>query len=87
MAERSIRQRELMSVLDSDEGLAAEEALNEKALTIIRRIQDKLNGTDFEDRAESGESLDVVDQVQRLTIKATSVENLSQLFIGWCAFW
>jgi len=87
MAERSIRQRELMSVLDSDEGLAAEEALNEKALKIIRRIQDKLNGTDFEDRAESGESLDVVDQVQRLTIKATSVENLSQLFIGWCAFW
>ena len=67
--------------------LAAEEALNEKALKIIRRIQDKLNGTDFEDRAESGESLDVVDQVQRLTIKATSVENLSQLFIGWCAFW
>jgi len=87
MVERSMRQRELLSILDSDEGLAAEEALNEKALKIIRRIQDKLNGTDFEDRAESGESLDVVDQVQRLTVQATSVENLSQLFIGWCAFW
>jgi phosphatidylinositol kinase/protein kinase (PI-3 family) len=87
MAERSMRQRELMSILDGDEGLEAEEALNEKALKIIRRIQDKLNGTDFEDRAESGETLDVVDQVQRLTVQATSVENLSQLFIGWCAFW
>lgn len=87
MAERSMRQRELLSILDGDEGLAAEEALNEKALKIIRRIQDKLNGTDFEDRAETGESLDVVDQVQRLTVQATSVENLSQLFIGWCAFW
>lgn len=87
MVERSMRQRELLSILDSDEGLAAEEALNEKALKIILRIQDKLNGTDFEDRTESGESLDVVDQVQRLTVQATSVENLSQLFIGWCAFW
>ena len=87
MVERSIRQRELLSILDGDEGLAAEEALNEKALKIIRRIQDKLNGTDFEDRAENGETLDVVDQVQRLTVQATSVENLSQLFIGWCAFW
>jgi phosphatidylinositol kinase/protein kinase (PI-3 family) len=87
MVERSMRQRELLSILDGDEGLAAEEALNEKALKIIRRIQDKLNGTDFEDRAENGESLDVIDQVQRLTVQATSVENLSQLFIGWCAFW
>ena len=87
MAERSMRQREMMSILDGDEGLEAEEALNEKALKIIRRIQDKLTGTDFEDRAESSETLDVVDQVQRLTVQATSVENLSQLFIGWCAFW
>ena len=87
IAERSMRQRELLSILDGDDGLAAEEALNEKALKIIRRIQDKLNGTDFDDRAENGEPLDVVDQVQRLTVQATSVENLSQLFIGWCAFW
>lgn len=87
MVERSMRQRELLSILDGSEGNAAEEALNEKALKIIRRIQEKLNGTDFEDRAESGEALDVVDQVQRLTVQATSVENLSQLFIGWCAFW
>jgi len=87
MVGRSMRQRELFSILDGDEGLAAEEALNEKALKIIRRIQDKLNGTDFEDRTDNGETLDVVDQVQRLTVQATSVENLSQLFIGWCAFW
>ena len=87
MVERSMRQRELLSILDGSEGNAAEEALNEKALKIIRRIQEKLNGTDFEDRAESGEASDVVDQVQRLTVQATSVENLSQLFIGWCAFW
>lgn len=87
MSERTMRQRELSSLLDGEDGLAAEEALNEKALKVIRRVQDKLAGTDFEDRADNGMPLDVVDQVQRLIVQATSVENLSQLFIGWCAFW
>jgi phosphatidylinositol kinase/protein kinase (PI-3 family) len=85
--ERSMRQRELLSLLEGDDGLAHEEALNEKALKVIRRVQDKLTGTDFPDRAENGEPLDVVEQVQRLIVQATSVENLCQLFIGWCAFW
>ncbi|KAL3925177.1 MAG: hypothetical protein SGILL_000585 [Bacillariaceae sp.] len=85
--ERSLRQREVLSLLEGDYCQEAEETLNEKALKVIRRVQDKLNGTDFEDRAETGEPLDVVNQVQRLTVQATSVENLAQLFIGWCAFW
>ncbi len=86
--ERSIRQRGLLSLLDNEEGgLAHEEALNEKALKVIRRVQDKLAGTDFPDRDENGDPLDVVDQVQRLIVQATSLENLCQLFIGWCAFW
>jgi FKBP12-rapamycin complex-associated protein len=81
---RSLRQREVMSLLEGQEGTANEEALNEKALKVIRRVQDKLSGTDLD---ENGESLDVPDQVQRLIVQATSSENLSQLFIGWCAFW
>jgi phosphatidylinositol kinase/protein kinase (PI-3 family) len=85
--ERSMRQRELRSLLEGEDGLAHEEALNGKALKVIRRVQDKLTGTDFPDRADNGEPLDVVDQVQRLIVQATSVENLCQLFIGWCAFW
>ena len=85
--ERSLRQRELLSLLEDDGGSAHEEALNEKALKVIRRVQDKLTGTDFPDRDENGDPLDIVDQVQRLIVQATSVENLSQLFIGWCAFW
>lgn len=88
MAERSMRQRELLNLLDGEDGLAAaEDVLNEKALRVIRRVQDKLAGTDFEDGAENVEPLDVVDQVQRLIVQATSVEILSQLYIGWCAFW
>jgi len=82
-----MRQRGLLSLLDEEGGLVHEEALNEKALKVIRRVQDKLAGTDFPDRDEKGDPLDVVDQVQRLIVQATSVENLCQLFIGWCAFW
>ncbi|KAL7500860.1 hypothetical protein ACHAWT_010361 [Skeletonema menzelii] len=66
-----------------------DEALNEKALKVIRRVQDKLTGTDFHSPEEEfvGEPLDVQEQVQRLIVQATSSENLCQLFIGWCAFW
>jgi len=72
-----------MSLLEGDEGAAHEEALNEKALKVIRRVQDKLSGTDFGEE----EPTDVTDQVQRLIVQATSSENLCQLFVGWCAFW
>lgn len=79
---RSLRQREVMSLLEGQEGNANEEALNEKALKVIRLVQDKLSGTDLDET-----TLDVPDQVQRLIVQATSSENLCQLFIGWCAFW
>lgn len=79
--ERSIRQRELLSLLE--DGMTHDEVLNEKALTVIRRVQDKLTGTDFPDREDDLSPLDVSDQVQRLIVQATSVENLCQLFIGW----
>lgn len=80
---RSLRQRELMSLLEGADGAAHEEALNEKALKVIRRVQDKLTGTDFQDLDDTAEPLDVSDQVQRLIVQATSSENLCQLFIGW----
>lgn len=86
--DKSVRQGELLSVLDGDTDAANEEALNERALKVIRRVQDKLAGTDFHSpEEEEVEPLDVQDQVQRLIVQATSSENLCQLFIGWCAFW
>jgi hypothetical protein len=84
---RSIRQRELLSFVDGAGGMNNEEVLNEKALAVIRRVQDKLSGTDFNSAGETGDPLDVPEQVQRLIVQATSSENLCQLFIGWCAFW
>uniref|UniRef100_A0A6U0K7H6 FATC domain-containing protein n=1 Tax=Minutocellus polymorphus TaxID=265543 RepID=A0A6U0K7H6_9STRA len=88
--DRSVRQREILSLLEGaaeDGTLANDEALNEKALKVIRRVQNKLAGTDFLGPDEIGDSLDVQDQVQKLIVEATSSENLCQLFIGWCAFW
>ncbi len=86
---RSIRQKEAMSLLTTEDDASAGEALNEKALKVIKRVQDKLTGTDFDcdliyslDDSER-EILNVQDQVQRLIVQATSTENLCQLFIGW----
>lgn len=90
---KSVRQRQAMSLLVGDTGEATGEALNEKALKVIKRVQDKLTGTDFQADAlyttEEGQRniLDVQDQVQRLIVQATNTESLCQLFIGWCAFW
>lgn len=88
--DNSVRQRKLLSVLDGGKDSAVENKgqLNERALKVIQRVQDKLTGTDFHSSLEEvGKPLDVQDQVQRLIVQATSSENLSQLFIGWCAFW
>lgn len=93
------------------------EALNDRAVAVIRRINAKLTGRDFSEddpiarlmsggidlapahtAAAAGEgsavggisaspSLDVPAQVLRLISAATSTENLSQCYIGWCAFW
>ena len=71
--ERSMRQRELLSILDGEAGAAHEEALNEKALKVIRRVQDKLAGTDFPD--ENGDPLDVENQVQRLIVQVSFLDK------------
>ncbi|WFD00567.1 non-specific serine/threonine protein kinase [Malassezia yamatoensis] len=59
------------------------EARNQRALEVVRRIQNKLSGRDFNPNF----TLSVPDQVQRLVQDATCVENLCVAFIGWCAFW
>eukprot|EP00656_Telonema_subtile_P051269 TRINITY_DN6855_c0_g1_i1.p1 TRINITY_DN6855_c0_g1~~TRINITY_DN6855_c0_g1_i1.p1 ORF type:complete len:1752 (-),score=590.30 TRINITY_DN6855_c0_g1_i1:111-5366(-) len=50
----------------------------------IDRVRSKLTGKDFQ---PFNEVLDVPHQVNRLIEEATSHENLSKLFKGWCAFW
>ena len=64
-------------------GSAMAEELNGKALDIIQRVQTKLTGRDFGEAAVLGTD----EQVDKLIHQATSVENLCQLFIGWCPYW
>ncbi|EQC27376.1 FKBP12-rapamycin complex-associated protein [Saprolegnia diclina VS20] len=81
---RSHREKELVHALGPEGAGAPREALNEKAVAVIRRVQAKLTGRDFDDCREP---LSVSDQVQRLITQAASHENLCQCYIGWCPFW
>ncbi|KAJ3911858.1 Frap1 protein, partial [Lentinula edodes] len=51
---------------------------NERAVAVYERVKKKL--TEYTQLA-------VEAQVDKLIRDATSIENLSQLFLGWCAFW
>ncbi|KAJ5072006.1 serine/threonine-protein kinase mtor [Anaeramoeba ignava] len=71
------------SQLDQLGHLQQTEVLNEKALEVLKRVSNKLSGRDF----EPNETLDTSEQIKRLIDQATSYENLSQCYIGWCPFW
>jgi hypothetical protein len=63
--------------------------LNPQAVSVIRRVRDKLTGHDFSSNNEADDAgpLDVTDQVERLIKQATDHANLCAAFAGWCAFW
>jgi len=61
-----------------------EHAVHARAISVLRRVESKLVGTDF-DRQPA--PLDVETQVNRLVMEARSNMNLCQLYVGWCAFW
>ena len=73
------QENESSTSIRGDEGIAR----NQRALEVVKRIQNKLTGRDFNPNL----SLTVPEQVERLVQDATSVENLCVAFIGWCAFW
>ncbi|KAG4088925.1 FAT-domain-containing protein [Neocallimastix lanati (nom. inval.)] len=76
------KQRNENDILNNEEADQVE-YLNPRAVQIINRIQNKLTGRDF----KPNNVLDVRSQVYQLIEQATSVENLCQCYIGWCAFW
>ena len=53
------------------------------SIALRRRVQQKLNGTDFEE----GVQLSVDDQARRLINMATDVYTLSAMYSGWCPYW
>ncbi|KAI7861526.1 armadillo-type protein [Spinellus fusiger] len=67
----------------ANENVQGPEMLNTRAVAVVNRVSNKLTGRDFNPRV----TLDVSTQVERLIQQATSLENLCQCYIGWCAFW
>ncbi|KAJ8613415.1 hypothetical protein CTAYLR_002279 [Chrysophaeum taylorii] len=80
---RSARERDLVQTLGEEGAEAPIEVLNEKAVAVMARVEDKLTGCDFDDAG----ALSIVEQVDRLIQQATDVQNLCQAFVGWCPFW
>lgn len=56
--------------------------MNEKALQVIERVNQKLTGRDFKPDVE----LTVEDQVSQLIQQAQSMEAFCQSFVGWCVY-
>ncbi|KAJ2657369.1 phosphatidylinositol kinase- protein kinase tor1 [Coemansia sp. RSA 1200] len=56
---------------------------NPKARAIVKRIHDKLVGSDFDPSVQ----LTVAAQIDRLIQQATSSENLAVLYVGWVPLW
>ncbi|ODA76987.1 hypothetical protein RJ55_07504 [Drechmeria coniospora] len=59
------------------------ESQNARAVEVLDRVAQKLTGRDF----KPNEELDVINQVNKLIVEATKLENLCQHYIGWCSFW
>lgn len=64
---RSTRERDLILVHGAEGSSAPQEALNAKAVQVIRRVQDKLAGLDFGNK----DPYDVDEQVDRLIQQVT----------------
>ena len=80
---------QILPEVEYDDSDAQQELLTDKAVTVIRRVMDKLSGLDFYDPASlaAPTALDVPEQVDRLIIQASAHENLCLSFLGWCPFW
>ncbi|KAJ6237501.1 serine/threonine-protein kinase mtor [Anaeramoeba flamelloides] len=57
--------------------------INKRAIEVLKTIGKKLTGNDF----DPNQTLSYDQQVEKLINQATSHENLSQCYLGWCPFW
>ena len=69
--------------LQFEENEVESDDLNKIAILVLKRIIDKLQGTDFGE----DDILGIDQQVERLINQATSRENLCQIYFGWSPFW
>lgn len=70
--------------VNSREAEVGDPERNPKAVSIVRRIEQKLCGRDIE---HVDHPLTVDQQVTSIVSTATNIENLCQLYTGWCPQW
>ena len=75
-------ERQLYDELEEKDDTESDD-FNQVVKIALERVSDKLKGTDF----NKNEELKIYEQIQRLITQATSHENLSQSYLGWCPFW
>ena len=76
-------ERQLLNYYEENNDEIEFEELNKIAQLVLNRINQKLTGLDF----NNDSPLTVKEQIDRLINQATSDENLSQSYLGWCPFW
>ena len=84
-----LKRDELIDALDGINDNEDNMVLNDRAVSVMQRMNDKLTGKDG--LIEAGSAVDAGDsvehQVRRLIEKAMNHENLCTSYIGWCSFW
>lgn len=71
------------STVQGSQDIEIHENQNTRAVQVLVRVKEKLTGHDF----KPDEELPYIQQVDKLLIEATKLENLCQHYIGWCSFW
>lgn len=82
-ATSNFRPRARSSAVSNELEAEPKEVQNARAVEVLKRVKVKLTGSDF----KPNEELSVPEQVDKLLLQATSLENLCQHYIGWCSFW
>ena len=84
-----LRRTELINAMEAygtEDG--QNDALNERAVSVMQRMSAKLTGRDGDHHHSDTMMSDSVEmQVERLITEATSAENLSVSYVGWCPWW
>ncbi|KAL1921057.1 uncharacterized protein VTP21DRAFT_11692 [Calcarisporiella thermophila] len=83
-AQQNVRDSRKLQGLESEAiNMELDEGKNQRAVAVIHRVSNKLTGRDFNPAV----ALDVSAQVEKLIQQASSIDNLCQSYVGWCAFW
>eukprot|EP01065_Artemidia_motanka_P026262 TRINITY_DN3118_c0_g3_i2.p1 TRINITY_DN3118_c0_g3~~TRINITY_DN3118_c0_g3_i2.p1 ORF type:complete len:3288 (+),score=1111.88 TRINITY_DN3118_c0_g3_i2:461-9865(+) len=72
---------------DDDEGPEPVSVAHRDTWWLTNSNQDATGGNGEDQQVQRAERCTVPEQVEQLILQATAVDNLCEMFIGWCPFW